>query len=324
LKKRKYAELIIVFAVIAIGSCSTIPKNTVELEAGDFSFLPDGGQLYLWANVNETRPLLESIEFEGLSLAHAASILDRTNTAAAVFGNRQAASTRSGAVENRDKFFISLRGRFPTFQAGLSLAFSKDWRKLKSGTGNSYWFSQGYGVGMAMDSQLALVSGGDPFSKLPSTQNGAAVRVPDGFDNFRDLYKPQGVMAGWIPDSDLVNGFLSNLGLPIAIPAEDFFFCVLKEKSGNVESWELVFSMRTASAIQARGLVSVFSLARIFISMLPTDTSAKKTDLMDFIPSLFANAPQRDEATLTLKSDSFSTADLSLLFSAISVYSNKQ
>jgi hypothetical protein len=318
LRKRKYAGLIIAVAVLAIGSCSTIPKNTVQLEAGDFSFLPDGGALYLWADVNETRPLLESIEFEGLSLAHAGVILDRTNTAAAVFGNRQATGS---AVGNRENFFISMSGRFPTFQAAFSLTFDKNWRKLKSGTGNSYWYSQGYGVGMAMDSQLTLVSGGDPFSRLPS-QNQAAVRVPDGFDEFRDLYRPQGaVMAGWIPDNELINEFLVNFGLPIAIPAEDFFFCVLKEK-GNVESWDLVFSMRTASAIQARALVSVFSLVRAFTSVLALPPGSKKTNLMDFIPNLFANAPQREEATLLLKSDSFSTEELSLLFSAISVYSN--
>jgi hypothetical protein len=314
LRRRKYAALLIAVAVLAIISCSTIPKNTVEFNRGDFSLLPSGGQLYLWADVNEARVLLESISFDGLSLAQAGVILDRTDTAAAVFGSSQ---------NPRDRFFISLLGRYPTFQAGLSLSFSKDWKKLKSGTGNSYWFSQGFGIGLALDSQLALVSGGDPFSKLPSSQNQSAVQVPDGFDKFREQYKPQGaVMAGWIPDSDLINEFLSNFGLPISIPAEDFFFCVLKQKSGSADLWDLVFNMRTASVNQARGLVSVFSLARAFISALAVP-GAKKISLMDFLPNLFANIPEREEATLTLKSDSFSTDELSLLFSAISVYSSQ-
>jgi hypothetical protein len=335
LKKRKSNIVLsfwfIICAVLIMSTCSTIPKNTLEVDRGDFFLLPAGGQLYLWADVSETRPLLESIEYEGLSLAHAATILDRTNTAAAVFGSLKTTtgSTTSGAsigngasAGNVDKFFISLQGRYPTFQAGFSLTFSRDWKKLRSNTGNSYWFSQGFGVGLALDSQLALVSGGDPFNSIPSIHNQPAASVPDGFDKFREQYRPQGaVMAGWIPDSALINEFLSNFGLPIAIPAEDFFFCVLKEKSGNVDSWDLVFNIRTSSANQARGLVSVFTLARIFISGL-SNPGAEKTSLMDFIPSLFANAPQREEATLTLKSDSFSTEELALLFSAVSVYSN--
>jgi hypothetical protein len=305
---------------LIISACATIPKNTFEVERGDFALLPSGGQLYLWADVNETRPLLESIEYEGLSLAHAATILDRTNTAVAVFGNMKNANVSAGNV---DKFFISLQGRYPTFQAGFSLTFSRDWKKLRSGTGNSYWFSQGIGVGLALDSQLALVSGGDPFIRIPSIQNQPATSVPDGFDKFREQYRPQGaVMAGWISDNDLVNGFLSNFGLPISIPSEDFFFCVLKQKEpGKEESWELVFDIRTPSVNQARALVTIFSLAQVFISAL-SNRDAEKRSLSDFIPVLFANAPQREESTLTLKSDSFSTGELALLFSAISVYSN--
>jgi hypothetical protein len=310
---------------LIISACATIPKNTFEVERGDFALLPSGGQLYLWADVNETRPLLESIEYEGLSLAHAATILDRTNTAAAVFGNMKNSNGSGSAVSagNVDKFFISLKGRYPTFQAGFSLTFSRDWKKLRSGTGNSYWFSQGIGVGLALDSQLALVSGGDPFSRIPSIQNQPVASVPDGFDKFREQYRPQGaVMAGWIPDGDLVNEFLSNFGLPISIPSEDFFFCVLKQKGpGKEESWELVFDIKTPSVNQARALVTIFSLARVFISALSTP-GAERRSLMDFIPVLFANAPQREESTLTLKSDSFSTGELALLFSAISVYSN--
>jgi hypothetical protein len=316
--------LLIAAAVLAIVSCSTIPRNTVELARGDFSLLPAGGQLYLWADVIEARVLLESISFDGLSLAQAGIILDRTDTAAAVFFEHGSVGNEGSSVsEARDKFFISLRGRYPTFQAGFSLTFSKDWKKLKSNTGNSYWYSQGFGIGLALDSQLALVSGGDPFSKLPSAQNQQAVRLPDGFDEFRERYRPQGaVMAGWIPDSNLINGFLSNFGLPISIPAEDFFFCVLKQKSGSADAWELVFNMRTASVNQARGLVSVFSLARAFISAFAVP-GAEKSSLMDFLPNLFANIPEREEATLILKSDSFSTDELSLLFSAISVYSSQ-
>jgi hypothetical protein len=84
----------------------------------------------------------------------------------------------------------------------------------------------------------------------------------------------------------------------------------------------LVFDIRTPSVNQARARVTIFSLARAVISVF-SSPDGDKSSLSDFIPSLFANAPQREEATLTLKSDSFSTRELALLFSAFSVYSKQ-
>ncbi|MDR0312727.1 MAG: hypothetical protein LBI14_03945, partial [Treponema sp.] len=79
MKRRKYFGLLFFAIVLVIGSCSTIPKNTAQVSSGgDFSLLPTGGQLYLWADVNEARVLLESINFNGISLNQAAAIIDRT------------------------------------------------------------------------------------------------------------------------------------------------------------------------------------------------------------------------------------------------------
>ena len=307
---RRACYAVLFLFLVFMSACATIPKGTVDAEMGDFDLLPEGGLMYLWADIHETRPLLESISFDGLDLKKAGSILDRSNTAAAVF---------SGA-ESGERFFVDLRGKYPTFQAGFSMTFSKDWKKNKSQTGNSYWYSDSYGVGVALDSQQALVSGSDPFLRLPSARDLHAVLVPEGFMEFRT----GAVLSGWIPDpQDTVNKFLTALGVPIQLPAEDFFFNVFKGKDdeGN-EEWELVFRIRTESANQARGLVTIFSLARAFIVNFSGSGAAEKKELTDFLPVLFYNQPQRDEEILTLRSAIFSAGDLALLFNAISLYSN--
>jgi len=309
LKKYKNSSVIqlrsfaLILVVLLTAACATVPKTTAQMDTGDFSLLPAGGAMYLWADMAEARPLLESISFDGLDLKQAGSILDRTGSAAAVF---------SGA--GSDRFFVSLRGKYPVFQAGFSMTFSKDWKKIKSSTGPSYWHSDKFNVGVALDSQRALVCTADPFEKLPSADR-PAVDVPLDFEDFRT----GSVMSGWITDPKTsVNKFLSTMGIPIQLPAEDFFFKVLK--SGD-DQWELVFRVRTASVNQARALVAIFTLARVFVSGSGGSGDGAKT-IYDFLPALFYNLPQRNEDVLTLTSDNFTAKDMSLLFNAISVYSD--
>jgi hypothetical protein len=304
-------------------SCATIPKDYPIVQEEDFSLLPSGGKLYLWANVNEARPILESVSFEGLDLKQAKSILERTGNAAAVF-------YESGSEE---RFFLTLRGKYPTFQAGFSLTFSRDWKKLKSPTGNSFWASPRYGLNMALGSELALVSGGgDPFvSSAAAKQN--QIQSPQGFDEFREA----GVIAGWVNEpGTLINQFMSAFGIPIQIPAEDFFFTVSPgsdsdEKAiSNLQSdefWELAFLIRTPSAIQARAILTLFSLARTFIIndlFAEISLETEEPDIRAFLPLFFANLPVREDANLIIRLGALSTEELALLFEAFSVYSTEK
>ena len=321
-----YEMAVLTAVILMIASCTTIPKDTAVLDTSEFSLLPAGGAMYLWADVQQAKPLLESISFDGLDLKQTGAVLDRTATAAAVF---------SGA--KTDKFFALLRGKYPVFQAGFSMTFSKDWKKEKSTAGGSYWKSDRFGIGLALDSARALVSPGDPFERLANSTD--AVTVPQDFDGF----KKGSVMAGWIAaPQETVNKFLADFGIPIQLPAQDFFFRVLKGGEDSKDLWELEFYIRTPSAGQARALAALLTLARIFIvNIQPAGGAAgtgsggaaaagpgaaagpdKQKGIMDFLPALFMNQPQLNDAVLTQKSDTFTSADLSLLFNAISVYSD--
>ena len=310
---------------IILSACSTIPRDTAQRDTGDFSLLPEGGKLYLWADVKEAGVLLESISFDGMPLNQAGAILDRTDTAAAVFFGRLTEQGReeeapgstdqdSEAPSPGNSFFINLRGKYPSFGAGVSFTFSREWKRTRSETGNSFWLLENTGLGLALNSNLALVSSGDPFLRLPVNSRIPAVRVPDGFDEFRK----GGVVSGWIPDNEPVNRFLSDLGIPIQIPAEDFLFNAVKQDD---DIWELDFLIRTPSVSQARALVTLFSMARSFIMSFVPGNETGSASVLDFIPALFANLPERNEAELRLKSGSFTTSELALLFNIISVYS---
>ena len=279
-----------------------------KADAGIFGFLPEGAAMYLWADVNEVRSLLEYISFDGLPLTQADAVLDRTETAAIALSGAGAGS----------RFLLSLRGKYPSFQAAFSMAFSREWKRTRSNTGKSYWNSEYYGIGLALDSQIALVSKGDPFEKVPASGFNA-VRIPVSFDDFR----AGTVMAGWIPDSQIINDFLSNSGLPIQIPAEDFFFGVTKSHNAE-DAWEIEFHIRTSTVLLARGLVNVITLARTLMFGFSSGGSiiSDRASFVDFLPMIFANPPQRVDDILTIKTDSFTTGELSLLFNIFLLYSS--
>jgi hypothetical protein len=272
-------------------SCATSPKQPESfIEMGEFAFLPPGAAAYFWADVKESRSLLETLSFAGFSLKDAAQILDRTGTAAAA------------VFRGPPRFFFAGRGKYPNIGAGISMSFSKAWTKVKSPAGGRYWHSQGYGLGLVLGSTLALASGGDPL--IP--QKLLPGEIPAGFALFRASLS----IAGWVPEpQEPLNNFLASLGIPLQIPAEEFFFGAAKGQDEG--TWELMFRVKTRSVNHARALVSLFSLARLAI--------AGAENIPGAVKPLFASLPVQDGDVLTLSPapmDSRQTAALLALIDA--------
>jgi hypothetical protein len=260
--------------------------------------------------VKEGRQLLEAISFEGLDGRDASQVLERTGTAVAAFYPEEAAR----------RFFLAGWGNYPRLRAGISMAFSRDWKKVKSETGSRYWFSKSRRIGVALGSKLALAADGDPFAPGAGGQSGTA---PAGFEDFRRLC----VLAGWMPEpKDPVNCFLAAAEIPLQIPAEDFFFGARNVTGGQ---WELVFQVTTPSVSQARALLTLFSLARMFAFNTAKDDLGlagpgevpDRTGIAAALPVLFANPPVQDGAELTLHSGTMNSDEIALLFNIFSVYS---
>jgi hypothetical protein len=308
-------------------SCAPSPKAGPEREDGspDFSVLPPGAALYLWTDIAHARPLLEVLSFEGISGGDVSQIMDRTDTVLAAFYPEGAAR----------RFFLVGWGNYPSFGAGFFMSFSRDWKRVKSVTGNRYWHSSRNNLGIAIGPRLAFVSDGDPFSP------GSGVNpAPSGFEELRRSC----VLSGWLNDPSVsINRFISGIGIPLRIPAEDFFFGAVRlpadynPANNTVDSnqpdaepagqapWELVFKIRASSASQARSFAALISTARLFMQRgagpagTPDGASIGPQEAVEL---LFANPPEQDGAFITLRMSPLDRNRIALLFSMFSLYSN--
>jgi hypothetical protein len=300
-----------VFLFILLISCATSPKTSQALTDGtpDFSILPAGASLYLWADVDRAKPLLQALSYENLDGRNASQVLDRTDTAMAAFYGDNASR----------RFFLAGWGNYPNLRAGASMSFSRDWKKVKSETGNRYWHSKANNLGIALGSKVAFASDGDPFAAGQGSNP-----APERFEELRRVC----VLSGWLNNpGDTINRFIYNLGIPIQIPAEELYFGAVQVPVQNsAEHWELLFKIKTPSAANARSLLSLFSVARLFVQRgaIGAESGAGPISPMDAASLFFANIPEQDEEFLTLRLNPLGEERIALLFSMFSVYSNKQ
>lgn len=300
----------LVFIALLI-SCATSPKAGPEQGGGapDFSFIPPGAEICLWADVQRSRPLLEVLSIADLGAKDASRILDLTDTAMAAF-------YPDGASR---RFFLAGWGKYPKIRAGVSMGLSRDWKKKKSETGKRYWYSESHKLGVALGSALAFASDGDPFAaSLPGLKS-EEQSTPLGFEEFRRTK----VLSLWLNDPKvLLDPFMDNLGIPIQIPAEDFYLGVgrLASDPAGDDQWELAFKIRTQSANQARSLLTLISMARLFIQRAPAgETAGGEFTVQDAAALLFANPPEQEGEFLTIRTGPVDLGRIALLFSMFSL-----
>lgn len=318
------------FLLVLFGSCATAPKVSFPGENGEeeLSLLPAGAEVYLWVDAVKGRPLLDVLSFDGKSGKDAGKILDSTETAAA-------AILHEGQGR---RFFLAARGNYPRVRANLSLSFTKGWKKLKGSTGNSYWYSKNDDIALALGSDLVLVSDTDPWEILPA---GIPKETPPAaFMEFRQTM----ALAGWVSSpSGSIDSFLSSMGIPLQIPAEELYFGAERlpaDKSSQDAPntagpqsapagapWQLVFRVRTPSVNNARSLLGLFSVARFFLQRgaIPAagqdGLSPDKDSLspQEAAALFFANNPEQDGAFLTFRTAPLDENKIALLFAMFSV-----
>ena len=307
-------SLLPMFFLLLLLSCAGAPRASVQGEGYELSLLPAGGRAYIWVDMTEGRPLLEGLFFIDLSDRNTAQIIDSTGAAAAViFPEGQGR-----------RFFLAATGSFPRSKANFSLTFNRDWKRQKSASGNSFWFSQRDNIALSLESNLALVSDVDPFDFYQ------AEVPPEGFVEFRRSQ----ALAGWLPSPGYaINNFIESLGIPLQIPAEEFFFgaarppAEMAQGDNNLPSnelWELAFRIRTPSASQARSLLVLFSMARLFVQRGAFAESAGDgpIGIQQLTALLFANSPEQDGEFLNLRTGPIDERGIALLFAMFQVNSN--
>jgi hypothetical protein len=235
------------------------------------------------------------MDFKEMDKTRAGQILDMTDSAAA--------AVYSGGER---RFQAAARGKFPAFRAGLSFAFSADWKKKKSRTGAFYWRSEKDGLSLSLGGAEAWASDGDPYSLSPG------VRIPPGFSEFRR----GSVLACWFPrPSVTIDRFLDYLALPLRIPAESLFLSLVPSDSGD--GYETLIRIETPSASQAGALLAIINITR---RLLFQADAASGGEAMALAGKIFARQPRADGAYLTLRTAAFSGQELALLFKRFPVY----
>ena len=124
------------------------------------------------------------------------------------------------------------------------------------------------------------------------------------------------------------------MGVPLQIPAEDFFFGAshlslmrgsTDDNQTDAKLWAPVFKIRTPSASHARSLLALFSVARLFIQrgLIGQSPEWRATFMspQEAAALLFANLPEQDEDYLTLRIASIDATRIALLFQMFSIYS---
>jgi len=309
--KLKKCKVFISLVFILLASCASSPKVSSPADENALSLLPAGGRVYLWADTVRARALLDVLSFQGFSGKNVAQVLDKTKSAAVSFFSGGEDDDKT----SKRQFYIAALGNYPQLGASLSFTFSKNWKKQKSSSGGSYWHSAADNISLALGTSLALVSNTDPLTAF------SAAIAPDGFAGFNRGF----ALAGWMNDSaDAINVFMASMGIPLQIPAEDFFFGAKNE----AELWNLVFKIRTPSAAQARSLLTLFSVARLFVLRANAQDAAfgsaagEAMSPQQAAALFFANVPEQDAEYLTLRMDSLDAEMIALLFNMFSIYSN--
>jgi hypothetical protein len=253
--------------------------------------LEDGALTYLLADAKAARPVLELIPIRGTDKKQTAQILDRTKTVAAALY----------PPESGRRFQLAAWGSFSSGMAGMAFGTSKDWKKIRSSQGYSYWYSQANALSVTMNAGQAYVSASS--GAAPTEPLGAgSLRIPR---EFAELGGAPALFCWFEKPGPMLNQFLQALGLPLQIPAERMFVSLAGGPTDDGFQYGASVRIETPTESQARALVSLISMARAFSQGLSGGLPAL----------LFANAPVLDGKYLNIKTAPLGEKEITLLFS---------
>jgi hypothetical protein len=306
-------QFVVLFFILLFVSCKSVPDfpDPVLGESGSIPLEP-GALVYVFADAQGARPILDLVPIAGMDEKQSREMLDRTRSVAAALY----------PAESGRRFQLMAWGSYPGFRAGMAFGANRDWKKRRSPGGVPYWYSARDRLSVALNAKQAFVSAAlddtplEPFSTPPG------IEVPEGFGEFRW----GAVISCWLENpGPAMDRAFEALGIPLRLPAERVFVSVF-QAAGQADSggeaaarYEALLRIRFPGAAQARGIVTLFTLAGAFLSggLSPADGAPSLAALAAF---LFANPPVQDGQNLTIKTAVLSEREIALLFNLFSVY----
>jgi hypothetical protein len=271
-------------------SCRTIPiLPDAFLQEASFIPLNSGASIYIFADVKQARSIIALLPIEELRDRQVAQMMDRTDFAVvAMF-----------PPESGQRFQLAAWGNYPSSRAGFGFTFNRNWQRLQSQAGRSFWHSKANRLSMAIEQRQVFAFASlkeEPFDPHPSQRG---VEIPLGFNEFRlgnDGF-PVSPLSCWLENpSHILNWILADL--PMQIPAQQVFFNFnILEK----DQYETEIRLQFGNVSQARGMVSILNLARRYEPDNPISAV------------FFANPPVQDGSNVDIKSNILSEGEISLL-----------
>jgi hypothetical protein len=238
--------------IFLLFSCRTTP-NISEIIPENENVLPleRGALLYIVADVNKMRSIIERLPIEELNDSQTRQMLDRTDyLAAAIFPQ-----------ESGRRFQLAVWGNYPASQADFALGLNKNWRKMQSQSGGSYWYSSASRLSLAVGSRQALAASsltGDPFDPLSKE----GIDLPEGFADFRRNAGVTSPFSCWLENpAILISRLMNDLGLPLGIPVQKLFINLLPIQD---EKYETLIRLQFENASYARNMIRILNMAAGF------------------------------------------------------------
>jgi len=292
--------------VFFLFSCRTVPPTPYEEDR--YIPLEAGAVVYIFADVTAAKPILQLLPIPEMNNRQVRQMLERTHTAAAAIFPQ----------ESGRRFQLVSQGNYPSFRAGIALRCNRHWRRFNSDEGHRFWHTSTGMLSLVLNSRQAFVAAwtddtpGDPITPAPG------VRYPEGLGDFRK----GAVISFWLENpGPRLNSIFDTMGIPLQLPAERIFASLFPAEAE--QKYEALIRMRVPTAIQARGLLTLFSIARNFAAP-PMERDAADYGLRSInellAAVLFANPLTLNDRDLNIKTAALSEQEIALLFSLFSIH----
>jgi len=282
--------------LIILLSCKSVPQIPDIIIDDKNVLLESGASVYLFANVQEARRLIEILPIAELKNSQSQQMIDKTSFAAvALFSHESALS-----------FQLVALGNYPSSGARMLMGMDKNWTKHRAPEGYTYWYSSASQLSIALNQRQAFITSSK--EQVPPLASSPGAAVPEGFNSFRRQYA-SAALSGWVEDpGPSIQYILSQARVPIRFPVKQLF---INLNEVGQSRYEAVLRLQFENATQARGMAAILNLAGVF--------SINDPELM--LAALFlANPPVQSGNNLDIKSAALSEEELLLLYSILSYF----
>ena len=289
--------------IILLFSCQSTPKGSDSF-SDEAQFLPlnTGASVYIFANVQEARSILELLPIEELKDKQVKKMLDRTGFAAAAFFPE----------DSGQRFQLASWGNYPR-NADIAFALNKNWKKHNSPKGQKYWHSSADKLSIALTSRQAFITASlndapvSPYAASSSSLH-AGIEIPEGFNAFRGVNNNRAPLSFWLENpGSLFSNVMNEAGIPIRFPVQQFFLNLNNAANGQ---YEATIRLQFDNISQARGITAILSLASGF----DLKQQPNQSQYMKIAALLLANPPVQNGRNVDIKTGAMNKDEIMSIF----------